>query len=290
MEQWINKSKWIEYGMIVLGAFLIAASVNLVYEPVGMVTGGVSGIAIVLKYVTKQWISGGIPIWFTNVIVNIPIFIVAVVVLGKKYVGKTLFATVVFSIALYMIPSTTIQYHDLLLPAVFGGVIGGIGLGLVFATSASTGGTDLLGAIIQHYMKHYSVAQVLLIIDALIVLSGVFVFGLNNALYAVISVYILTKSMDTVLEGFKFAKLAYIISDHYKEIAEEILNGLDRGVTGLPATGMYLQQERKMLFCVVSKKEIVKMIEIVSQKDPKAFVIVSDVREVMGEGFVQYGQ
>ena len=255
-----------------------------------MVTGGVSGLAIVIKYFTSNVIDGGVPIWFSNLVINIPLFIGAILLKGKKFVGKTLFATVCFTVALYVVPSFNINYQDYLLAAVFGGVIGGVGLGLVFVTSATTGGTDLFGMIVQKYFKHYTVPQLLIVIDGAIVLTGAAVFGLNKALYAVIAVYINSKVMDSILEGLKFAKVAYIISDHYEEIAKEILYTMERGVTGISARGMYSNKEKQMLFCVVSKKEIAPVVEIVSSIDKKAFIIVSDAREVMGEGFIEYRQ
>ena len=144
--------------------------------------------------------------------------------------------------------------------------------------------------LIHEKKKHISVPTILLVVDACVVTLGVFVFGINKALYAIIAIYITSKISDGLLEGLKFAKVAYIISDNYLEIAQEILEVMDRGVTGLNATGMYSNSEKKMLFCVVSKKEMVKLIDIVNEKDEKAFVIVSDVREVMGEGFIEYKQ
>lgn len=290
MEIMSKRSKLEEIVLIIIGVFLLAASVNMVYEPIGMVTGGVSGLAIVIKHYTKNIISGGIPVWVSNTVINIPLFIVAWFVLGKKYIGKTLFATVCFSVALSIVPRVNLEHQDLLLAAVYGGVLGGVGLGLVFATYATTGGTDLLSAIVNHYIKHHSVGKMLMVIDGTIVALGAVVFGLQKAAYAVIAVYITTKVMDSILEGFKFAKLAYIISEKNEEIAQEILTDMDRGVTGISTMGMYMRKERKMLFCVVSQKEIIQIKDIVAKKDPKAFVIVSDVREVMGEGFIEYRQ
>jgi uncharacterized membrane-anchored protein YitT (DUF2179 family) len=127
-------------------------------------------------------------------------------------------------------------------------------------------------------------------VDSLVVTLGIFVFGINKALYAIIAIYISAKVSDGILEGVKFAKIAYIISDHYEEIANEILTAMNRGVTGLRATGMYSNVDKKMLFCVVSKKEIVGVIDIVNKIDKRAFVIVNDVREVMGEGFIEFKQ
>lgn len=290
MEILMKKSKYRDCILIVIGTLLVAISVNVVYEPLNMVTGGVSGFAIVVKHFTGKLFSGGIPIWFTNLLINIPLFVVAILSKGKKFVGKTLFATVCFTIALYIVPSFDVQYKDYLLASVFGGVIGGTGLGLVFITSATTGGTDLFGMLIQKYFRHYTVPQLLIVIDGAIVLTGAAVFGLDRALYSVIAVYINSKVMDGILEGLKFAKVTYIISDQYERIADKILQDFDRGVTGISARGMYSNDEKQMLFCVVSKKEIAPLVEMVAEIDKKAFVIISDAREVMGEGFIEYRQ
>lgn len=291
MEHFCKRSKWIEYFMIALGTTLMAVAVNFVLEPMNMVTGGVSGLAIVIKSWTEPFIDGGVPIWLSNILTNLPLFIIAVILLGKRYIAKTLYATVCFTIALYIVPTAegTIL-EDFILASIVGGTLMGAGLGLVFANSCSTGGTDLLGAILQVKFKHLSVPQLLMFIDGSIVVLGAAVFGINKALYAVIAVYLTSKIMDTILEGLKFAKLAYIISEEHQEIANAILHDINRGVTGVPVQGMYSNTEKKMLLCVVSKKQMVKIIDTVAQIDPKAFVIVSDVREVLGEGFIEYRQ
>lgn len=290
MEQFLRKVKGRDFIYILLGTLLMAISINWVYDPMGMVTGGVTGLAIAIKYLTGFIFAGGLPVWVTNLVCNIPLFITAFFVLGKKALGKTLFATLSLTVFIGVIPVRGLFAEDFLLAAVFGGVIGGIGMGLVLATMSTTGGTDLLCMIIHAKQKHISVPTLLLFVDACIVILGVFVFGINKALYAIIAVYITTKVTDGILEGLKFAKMAYIISDNYSEITQEILNVIDRGVTGINVTGMYSNSDKKMLFCVVSKKEIVEVIDIVNKKDPKAFVIVSDVREVMGEGFIEFKQ
>lgn len=288
--QILKKTKIRDIIFILLGTLLMAASINLVYDPMEMVTGGVTGLAIAIKDISNRLFSYEIPVWLTNIICNIPLFIAAYFIIGKKLIGKTLLATASLSIFLYIVPVNSLFETDYLLASVFGGVLGGIGIGFVLITMSTTGGTDLLCMLIHEKKKYYSVPQLLSIVDGVIVGMGVLVFGINRALYAVIAVYITAKVSDSMLEGMKFAKMAYIISDHYQEIAQEILKKLDRGVTGIKATGMYSNSEKKMLFCVVSKKEIVEVIDIVMKKDEKAFVIVSDVREVMGEGFIEFRQ
>lgn len=290
MEILSNKYRIPDFVLIIIGTFLMAISINVVYEPMSLVTGGITGLSIVIKYLSKPFIDGGIPIWLSNVILNVPLFLIAIKLNGISFIKKTLFATVSLTVALYIIPVLDITYTDYLLAAIFGAVIGGVGLGLVFATTATTGGTDLLGMIIHLKFKHITAAQLLAIIDGIIVIAGGLTFGIQRALYAVIAVYITSKVIDSILEGLKFAKLAYIISDHYESIAKDIMDTVDRGVTSIHATGMYSNEEKKMLFCVVSKKEIVNIIDIVAKKDPSAFVIVSDVREVLGEGFIEYKQ
>jgi uncharacterized membrane-anchored protein YitT (DUF2179 family) len=290
MEKHIFRSGIRHYLLIMAGAFLMGMSINLVYEPLEMVTGGVTGMAIVIKFLTEPFIDGGIPIWLTNIVLNVPLFLLAIKLLGTKYIKNTLFATVSLSIAIYIIPTYNLVFEDYLLAAVFGGVLGGVGLGMIFVALATTGGTDLLATLIHKYKPYYSIPRILIVIDGIIVMAGVVTFGITKALYAIISVYITSKVSDSILEGLKFAKMAYIISDSYNEIAQRILVSLDRGVTGVSARGMYSNQDKKMLFCVVSKKEIVDLTDIVEEVDPKAFVIVSDVREVMGEGFREYRQ
>ncbi len=276
--------------IIFVGAILMALSVNLVYEPMGLVTGGVSGLGIVVKKLTGLIIPGGLPVWLFTLLCNIPLFILSILMKGKKFVFHTLVGTVVYILALMVIPVFDISFDDKLMASICGGVIGGAGMGLVFSVSASTGGTDLVATLVQSYKKHISIPQMLALIDGTIIVAGALVFGLGNALYAIISVFISSKISDGILEGLKFAKMAYIISDSYEQIADEILHTLDRGVTGVNATGMYSNKDKKMLFCVVQKKEIVKIIEISQKIDPKAFVIISDVREVRGEGFIEYRQ
>ncbi len=275
---------------LVAGVLLIALSTNWVYDPAGMVTGGVTGLGISIKYLSGQYLPFEIPLGATNLLCNIPLLIAAWKLFGKKFITRTLLATALLSVFLFLVPTVPIFEDDLLLACVFGGVIGGAGMGLVLATMSTTGGTDVLCMLIHEKKKHLSVPKLLNIVDGFIVAAGVFVFGINRAMYAIISVYIVAKVSDGIMEGMKFAKMAYIISDRYQEIAEEIMTALERGVTGFSARGMYSNAEKRVLFCVVSKKEMVRVLDIAHRRDPNAFVIVSDAREVMGEGFLRYRQ
>ena len=273
-----------DYILIILGTFMLGFAIKNIYDPVGLVTGGVTGIAIILK---KQL---GIALWVTNTVLNIPLFLASVKLKGWRFIKRTLVAAVSLSVSLYIIPEITFLTDELLLVALFGGIISGAGVGMVFIAQATTGGTDMLAALIQRALPHYSLAQIMQVLDALIVLVGASVFGITYALYALIAIYTVTRVSDDLIEGMKFSKVAFIISPRTEEIAQAIMDQMDRGVTALNARGMYSGVSRDMLFCVVSKKEIVQLKELVVGHDSQAFVIVSDAREVLGEGFIEYKQ
>lgn len=274
-----------DYLFILLGTGIMALNINSIFDPSSLVTGGFSGIAIIVKHLTQGFLNGGVPLWLTNAILNIPLFLLGFKVMGFHFLKKSLFGTVILSLWLYIIPVYPLVGDDLLLAAVFGGVLEGIGIGFVLMGQGTTGGTDMVATLIQHYFRHYSVPRIMQLADGLIVLAGIFIFGINRALYAAIAIFIVGKVSDGILEGMKFSKMAYIISSHEQEIYAGICERLDRGVTLIPARGMYTGQERNVLLCVVAKKEIIILKETVKGIDPDAFLIVSDAHEVLGEGF-----
>lgn len=276
-----------EYFMITIGTALIAFSVASIYDPSGFVTGGFSGLAIIVKQLTAEVVPGGVPLAVTNLILNIPVFLIAIRLKGWNYIVKTLFGTVMLSFWLGVLPVIPIAEGDFLLTALYGGIVMGAGIGLVFLSQATTGGTDLIAAIIQHFWRHYSIADIMQVIDAVIVLAGAYLFGIQMVLYAVISIYLVSKISDGIIEGLKFSKAAFIITSKPDEVSRILMDDLSRGVTGLSAKGMYSGQKKNMLFCVVSRKEIVRLKELTLSLDPDAFVIVTDVREVLGEGFIE---
>lgn len=276
-----------DYLLILVGTALMALAIKGIYDPASMVTGGFSGIAIILKRLTEGVTDGGIPLWLTNICLNIPLFAAAIRVKGWRYMAKTVAATISLSAALYAIPEINLMPDDIFLAAVFGGAISGVGIGLVLMADCTTGGTDTMAAVLQHYLQHYSIAQIMQVLDAAIVLAGVWMFGLQSALYAIICIYLVSKVSDSILEGLNFSKQVYIISDSYAEIAEAVMNELDRGVTALEGRGMYSGDEKKVLFCIISKKELVRLKDLVKKTDRNAFVIVGDAREVFGEGFME---
>ena len=276
------------YFLILLGTALMAIAIQWIFDRVGLITGGFTGLTIIIRNLTEALLPGGIPLWLTNIVLNIPIFLYSYIRFGKKYIGKTGFATILLSVWLYLIPVIDMSGDDYMLAALFGGAFTGIGMALVLKAGATTGGTDMVAAIIQSHMLHYTVVQVMQVLDAAIVILGLYVFGLRPTLYAVVSIFVSTKISDAFLEGFKTSKAAFIITNRYEEVAERLMDELDRGVTGLHAQGMYTEEKKCVLYCVVSRKEIVRVKEIVNDVDSSAFVIVSDVREVLGEGFLEY--
>lgn len=283
----MNSRPWyVDYLFIFMGTGIMALAIQCIFEPIGLVTGGFSGIAIIIRKMTAGIVEGGVPLWLTNLALNVPVFIAALIIKGRKFLGRTVIGTVLLSFWLYVIPQVDLTQGDYMLSAVFGGVITGIGIGFVLLAKATTGGTDMVSALIQKYVRHYSVVQILQVIDGMVVLAGLYVFGLKPALYAIVAIFITSKVSDALMEGMKYSKAAFIITDCYKEIADAIMTQLDRGLTGLDATGMYSGDKKTVLYCVVSKKEIVELKDIVAKIDPKAFVIVMDAREVFGEGFL----
>ena len=267
----------------VLGVLALAASVKFFYSPHSIVTGGVTGLGIALESLL------GVPVWFWNIVFNVPLLIWSARIKGVRFIGKTVFCTAALSFFLYMLEFIPNPNADLVLSSVFGGALSGLGVGLVFRAKASTGGSDLLSVLISGVVKHVSVSRILFVIDSVVVILGIYVFSFEIGLYSIMSIYISSKVVEYVLEGLNFSKAAFIISSKSDEIADKILHTMDRGVTGLAGTGMYTRAGKTVLLTVVSMKEIVSVKEIVKETDSCAFIIVADVREVFGEGFNTFG-
>ena len=284
----VTKKKWyLDYLLIIVGTGLMALAINSVFDASGLVTGGFSGIAILVKRWTGGIVDGGIPLWLTNITLNIPLFLLGCKIRGFSFVKKALIGEISLSTWLALQPVWNIAGDDLLLAAVYGGVIQGIGIGMVFLGQGTTGGTDMMAALIQKYLRHYSIAQIMQFIDGLVVIVGMYVFGVERALYAIIAVFLVTKVSDGIIEGLKFSKSVYIITDKPDEVSRMVMEDLDRGITGISAKGMYSGEDKLMLFCVVGKKELVHLKEKIDEIDENAFVIVGDAREVHGEGFIE---
>ncbi len=285
MKNTTNNKWWMTYLLLTAGTFFMAVGINVIYEPLSMVTGGFSGIGILLKKLTQTARWSGIPVGMTTLLLYIPLFIWGYSQKGKVFVKKTVYAASCFSFFLLIIPTFDIVKQDYLMAALVGGLLNGTGIGLVFSQGASTGGSDLLSVLTAKILPGLSASERLILIDTLIVAAGVFIFGLEIGLYAVVAVFVTGKVSNAILDGLKFAKIAYIISDHPEEISEHILRELGRGLTGLEGQGMYSEKHKMVLMCVVSKKEAVLLKDIVKNADNEAFLILSEAKEVLGEGF-----
>jgi uncharacterized membrane-anchored protein YitT (DUF2179 family) len=238
-------------------------------------------------------------------ILNIPLFIGGIRFIGGRFAIRTLFSTVLLSVIIDLIepytdifirnnlanPESTVSTPDLLLYSIFGGFFMGLGLGLVFRSGATTGGTDLGARIVHHFMPYFTMGQILLFIDSCVILMASIAFNsFQLGLYAIVTLYISSKVIDAILEGVNFAKAVYIISDRADDIAQKIMTDLDRGVTGLKGTGMYTGKDKNVLYCILQRNQLPHLKEIVRSIDKNAFVILSDVREVLGEGFMTYDE
>ena len=271
-----------ELPALIVGTLMMALAVNLVYDPSEMVPGGFSGLAVLLAHVSAKYSKFSIPVWSINLLLNIPVFIWGFCVKGKEFVVKSLIANLIFSAMLFAVPVLPVAEEDYFLAAVCGGVLTGAGIGLVFAQGYSTGGTDLLGSIMKKYCPHLSAATLLFLADALIISAGALYFGVAKAVYATVAVYISSKVMDGILTGLNRSKQVLIVSGNWQDIAEEIMNKLHRGVTELSAKGHYSGIRRPVLLCVIGKRQVSGLLAVVRQKDPAAFVVVTDAREVLG--------
>ncbi|OCS91676.1 YitT family protein [Caryophanon latum] len=276
--QYEFKDTLLEYVYVIAGAAVIALGFNLFLLPNQVASGGVSGISTILNGLFG-WNAGLVQYAF-----NIPLFVAGVMILGKNFGMKSLVGTLTLPAIVILTQSWQPVTLNPLLGAIFGGIVVGFGIGLVFKGKASTGGTDLLAQIITKYTG-LTLGTSVLLIDGVIALSAALVFDIEKGLYAIIGLYVTTKTIDVIQLGFSQSKMVYIISNQEDELRDTIYAQIDRGVTKVPAIGGYTKKERSMLIVVVYQTEFTRLKQIIQTVDPKAFVIVSDAYEVLGEGF-----
>jgi uncharacterized membrane-anchored protein YitT (DUF2179 family) len=262
-----------------IGVFLMAMGLAFFLEPNVIAPGGVTGFAIIVKKVSN------IPVYITNLAINIPLFIIGVIILGKSFGWKTLYATALLSLFLKIIPTQAVT-PDLLLSSIFGGLITGIGLGIVFKLGGTTGGTDLAGSILNKVFPSISISTFMMTIDLLVVaFAGIVDMKVETSLYSIISLFVTIKVIDLILEGIGYLKGFLIITNKPEEISAKIMQDLDRGVTLFKGKGMYTKEEKDVLLCVVSRSQFSTIKEIVNKIDKDAFIMVTEISEVLGEGF-----
>lgn len=288
------KARWItDYFFVLAGAFILAAGFVFFITPHKIVPGGVYGIAIVVHYLTAGLFSfwpNGIPIGLFGLVLNIPLTWAGIKILGPRFGIKTILGFVLTSVFIDGITwmreiGDAPLVDDVLLSCVFGGVLIGFGLGLIFKSRATSGGSDIIAMIIAKYTS-IQVGQLLIYVDSVIVLFGLAVFqDWKIPLYSWVVIYITGKAIDLTLEGRNYNKALFIISNQHEKIKQKILEGLERGGTCLAGKGMYTNDEKEIIFTVVSRREVAILQHYIHSIDPDAFITVMDTREILGEGF-----
>ncbi len=264
--------------LVVVGLLAGAAAYRMYLIPNQVVCGGFTGVGQLLNHLT------GIGVGTVNILLNVPLFLISMKSMGFRFGVRSLVAMVLLSLLIDHLPLPAAT-DDMLLAAVYGGAISGIGFGLVLRGSATTGGTDMLAALLHRMVSVLKVSYCIFFFDGLVIIASAFAFEPQAAMYGLISTFICNVLIDLVLEGPDSAHSYFIISDRSDEIAERVLRDMDRGVTALEAVGMYSHAKKRVLLCVVNRFETIRLRRIVFEIDPKAFVIANKAKEVLGEGF-----
>lgn len=291
-EKIFSKKWFISYGLIVIGSIILAAGFVFFISPYKIVPGGVYGIAIVVHYLTAgmfAWAPSGFPIGLMGLILNIPLTIIGIRILGPRFGVKTVVGFVLTSVFMdaitYLYGEAPLVKGDALLSSIFGGVLVGLGLGLIFKSKATSGGSDIIAMILAKYTK-FPLGQLMIYVDSAIVLIGLLVFAdWKIPLYSWIVIYITGKTIDVVLQGLSVDKTLFIVSDKFPEIRDRIINDLQRGGTYIPGKGMYNGAEKTIIFTVVNRREMALLQEYIHEIDPRAFLTVLEANEILGEGF-----
>ncbi len=293
-EKLFSKKWFISYSLIVIGSIILAAGFVFFISPYKFVPGGVYGIAIVIHYMTQglfSWAPTGLPIGMMGLIMNIPLTIIGIRILGPRFGVKTVVGFVLTSIFMdaitFLFGEAPLVTGDsaALLSSIFGGILVGLGLGLIFKSKATSGGSDIVAMILAKYTK-LPLGQLMIYVDSAIVLIGLVVFAdWKIPLYSWIVIYITGKTIDIVLQGMSVDKTLFIVSDKFVEIRDRIINDLHRGGTYIPGKGMYNGGDKTIIFTVVNRREMALLQEYIHEIDPTAFLTVLEANEILGEGF-----
>lgn len=274
------KRKINEFILITIGCITAGAGTALFLLPNKLSSGGFAGIATILYYFFN------IPMGLSIIVMNIPLFIISYFRSGKGFLIKSIYATFLYSEIIDAFSKITAFTEDRFLDSIYGGILIGLGLGLVFKARASTGGTDLIAQIIKSFSNKVKTSNTLIIMDAIIVVINLICFKqIEVGLYSAIAIFIIGKMIDLVFEGINFSKMLYIVSDKYEEIAKKVNSSMESGVTGLYGKGMYTSQEKTVLMCVTKRRNVMSIKNLAMEIDPNAFIIITDAREVFGLGF-----
>lgn len=264
----------------ILGAFIIAVAVSLFLLPNKLSSGGVAGIATITYYLFNM------PMGISVFIINIPLFLMSILKIGKTFFVKSMIGTISLSIFIDILDKVIPLTEDKFLACIYGGILMGLGTAIILKANSSTGGTDLFSYIAKIYKPTVKVGEIIFLIDIVIVsLNMIFLKEIEIGLYSAIAIYIMGKMIDILFEGIYFTKLIYIVSEKTEEIAKEIGKDIGRGTTGIYGKGMYTNTDKLILMCAVTRKDVANVIQIIKKIDKRSFVIITNSREVLGLGF-----
>jgi uncharacterized membrane-anchored protein YitT (DUF2179 family) len=275
---------FLDYALLLIGATIQAISLRLFLIPANLASGGVTGISQLINHFT------GWPIGLMVLVGNLPLFLLGWRFLGgRRFALRTAFAVLVYSLVvdliprLHLLPANGIT-DDIFLNSLYGAVVSGVGYGLVYRARGTSGGSDILARILNHY-RSIPMTQSYLMVDSVVILSAGFVFGWKQALYAIITLYVSGIVSENVLEGPGTVRTALVVTSQAKGISERVLEEMERGVTILQGTGAYTGTERPVIYCVITRSEVAQLKAIVREIDPLAFIVIGQAHEALGEGF-----
>ena len=271
---------FIEIMLTIIGSGMMAAGVSLFLLPNQLSSGGIAGIATITYYLLK------IPMGTMILIINIPLFIFSFFKIGKSFFIKSLIGTISLSYFIDLLDSFNPLTQDRLLACIYGGILMGLGTAILLKANSSTGGSDLISFIAKEYKPEIRASNLIIMIDiTIITLNVIFFKEIEIGLYSAIAIYIMGKIIDILFEGIDFTKLLLIISDKTEEIAKEIGEKVQRGTTGIYGKGMYTNEDKLVLMCAASRRDINRIKQIAKKVDKKVFIIITNSREVVGLGF-----
>ena len=277
--------KFKQFVYIILGTFVAAIAINIFFVPHNISSGGASGVGIILNYLFEFSVGTAV------ILLNFPLFIIAILKLGFKFTSKAILGTTLLSVFIDLTANISNKSalnlgNDLILSSIFGGLLMGFGLSLVFKGKASTGGSELLAQIVYKYRPVISMSQLMLFIDAIIIITSAIAFeSLSSALYSLIAIFVSKKTIDIVFEGVNYTKILNIITKKEAAISRRIIEEVERGATAIKCVGEYTKDEYVKIECVATITQIYKIKEIVREEDTEAFMYIAPATEVLGYGF-----
>lgn len=278
------KEKIKSCGLILLGLVLTAMAISLFFVPNKIVNGGSSGLSTVIYYTV------GLKPSVTNALINLVLLIISLVCLGKSFVMKTVASIGLLSVFIEVFSFFPPVTEDVLLAAIFGSALYGVGIGLVLSQKSTTGGTDILGRLIQHKFPHLKIGKILLVVDCFVIFLSYLTFRTTEAvLYGALALFISTTAIDGLMRMLNVSKLAFIITEKGQEISELLIRTSPRGVTLVDVTGGYSHEPKKMMICALKESEIPEFQRKILQVDKDAFIIYSESQQIVGKGFYIYG-